>query len=313
MTVLTKQDGVYVVKPGDNLSRIAASQGRTLADLLAMNPQFQSNPNLIRPGQTVNYSSLTNSNIPTSTGITPPPALANTSTPANPTTNFTTALIQMLKDAQQRNTTGQANLMKQDQNITGLGLNDAARNFNNPLLTPNAGTSLGMSAQNEFDPMQLSIANQQKLATQNLGNITDLVNQTTKAYQDEQDRAERAKSELADAEYKKQVLAETIRAHKADESTGGNTKFTAAATIPEFTKQFESETGRAKGENTDNYVSPQTWMAARTLWGIRGGSDSSFVSNFKKYLNPLSYGLVGFKEPTGDVSPEMQALLDGLQ
>lgn len=43
----------YTVKSGDNLSTIAQRNGLTLAQLLALNPQFASNPNLIRPGQTV--------------------------------------------------------------------------------------------------------------------------------------------------------------------------------------------------------------------------------------------------------------------
>lgn len=46
----------YTVKSGDTLSGIAAKQGTTLADILASNPQYQQNPNLIRPGQIVNLS-----------------------------------------------------------------------------------------------------------------------------------------------------------------------------------------------------------------------------------------------------------------
>lgn len=44
----------YIVKSGDNLSSIAQRNGLTLQQLIALNPQFASNPNLIRPGQTVN-------------------------------------------------------------------------------------------------------------------------------------------------------------------------------------------------------------------------------------------------------------------
>lgn len=43
----------YTVKSGDTLSRIAQQNGMTLAQLIAQNPQFASNPNAIRPGQTV--------------------------------------------------------------------------------------------------------------------------------------------------------------------------------------------------------------------------------------------------------------------
>ena len=45
--------GSYTVKSGDTLSRIASRNNMTLAQLLKLNPQFRSNPNLIHPGQTV--------------------------------------------------------------------------------------------------------------------------------------------------------------------------------------------------------------------------------------------------------------------
>ena len=43
----------YTVQSGDTLSAIARRNGLTLAQLLAQNPQFAANPNVIRPGQTV--------------------------------------------------------------------------------------------------------------------------------------------------------------------------------------------------------------------------------------------------------------------
>ncbi len=46
----------YIVKSGDNLSTIAKQNGLSLSQLIALNPQFASNPNLIRPGQTVALS-----------------------------------------------------------------------------------------------------------------------------------------------------------------------------------------------------------------------------------------------------------------
>lgn len=44
----------YTVRSGDTLSQIASRNGMSLSQLLALNPQFKSNPNLIKPGQTVN-------------------------------------------------------------------------------------------------------------------------------------------------------------------------------------------------------------------------------------------------------------------
>ena len=43
----------YTVKSGDNLTNIAGAHDESLNRLLRMNPQFQSNPNLIYPGQRV--------------------------------------------------------------------------------------------------------------------------------------------------------------------------------------------------------------------------------------------------------------------
>lgn len=45
--------GSYTVQAGDTLSAIAAKSGMSMSQLLAANPQFASNPNLIRPGQSV--------------------------------------------------------------------------------------------------------------------------------------------------------------------------------------------------------------------------------------------------------------------
>lgn len=46
----------YTISSGDTLSAIAAKNGLTLQQLIALNPQYASNPNLIYPGQTVNLS-----------------------------------------------------------------------------------------------------------------------------------------------------------------------------------------------------------------------------------------------------------------
>lgn len=44
----------YAVKSGDTLSKIAQQQGMSVIDLINQNPQYQQNPNLIRPGEMVN-------------------------------------------------------------------------------------------------------------------------------------------------------------------------------------------------------------------------------------------------------------------
>jgi len=52
-----------IVQPGDNLSTIAATNGITLAVLLANNPQFQANPGLIHPGDVVHMPDQTGTTI----------------------------------------------------------------------------------------------------------------------------------------------------------------------------------------------------------------------------------------------------------
>lgn len=236
----------------------------------------------------VNYDSLTGAKLaPGGTTLSRPMGSVPFTLPSGPSASpsrvsFTTALLQLLKDAQNRNTTGQASLMKQSQGINGLGLNDARMNFRNKNLAPNSGTSLGMSAQNEFDPLQLSIENQQKLASQNLGNITDLVKQTSSDYQDEQDRIARAKEKSS------------------------NMTFDTQANISHQVSAFERIKGAPYTDDTgkvvtthDNYVAPEAWTAALNNWMINGGTYASFVSNFKRYLNPASYELVGIGTETG--------------
>lgn len=44
----------YTVRSGDTLSAIASRNNMSLKDLLDLNPQYQANPNLIRPGEAVN-------------------------------------------------------------------------------------------------------------------------------------------------------------------------------------------------------------------------------------------------------------------
>lgn len=225
MATLTKNaNGEYQVVPGDTLTKIASTQGRTLAELLAQNPQYASNPNLIKPGDVVkfgnnaepSYSALTagqfNNSAPipsTSTVPSPVPSPYVSQNTTDPKTNFTKALIDILKNAQQQSQAGQAKLMLQGQNVIGKGLADSARIFSNPELTPSAGTSLGLSAQNQFEPLTLSIENQQKLATQNLGNLKDIISMTKDDFERQLDNARQ-----------EAVLQETIRHNKASENLG---------------------------------------------------------------------------------------------
>jgi hypothetical protein len=67
--------------------------------------------------------------------------------------------------------------------------------------------------------------------------------------------------------------------------------FNTSTAISSVTPQMESVKGG------DGYIDPQKWVAARNNWMTLGGTQASFNSNFKSYLNPESYGIAGFKVP----------------
>lgn len=65
----------YTVRSGDTLSAIAGRNNMSLKDLLAINPQYQANPNLIRPGESINLQD------PNTPNYTPDPAQGQNYTP----------------------------------------------------------------------------------------------------------------------------------------------------------------------------------------------------------------------------------------
>jgi LysM repeat protein len=79
ITTPVKNGTSHTVAAGDTLSSIAAKNKMSLADLLNLNPQFKTNPNLIKPGQTV---TLGGSAIPSATPISPAAPVTPTINPA---------------------------------------------------------------------------------------------------------------------------------------------------------------------------------------------------------------------------------------
>jgi len=232
----------------------------------------------LAPGATTlsspSYSNLVASP-PDQNGAVPTPLA-----PVNPTTvSFTQALLQILKDAQDRNSAGQSTLTAQSNQIKGQGLADAAANFQNPLLAPSSGTSLGMSAQNAFDPATGAIEKQQTDAKDNLSNITDIIKQSSSDYNAEQDRIQKANEAAAKP------------ANMTFDTQGNIAHQTSAFELLKNAPYVHSD-GTMKSDN-DGYVSPQAWQAALTNWQANGGSYTEFVSNFKRYVNPDSYDLLG--------------------
>lgn len=80
-------------------------------------------------------------------------------------------------------------------------------------------------------------------------------------------------------------------------STGGgktgSSKFNVSTGISKVGPQMKNAAG------ADGYIDPDQWVAARQNWNALGGTDASFNSNFKKYLNPASYAKAGFTAPKG--------------
>ena len=113
--VVTPVDtGVRVVKAGDTLGAIAVEAGISLSKLLELNPQFQADPNLIRPGESVNLPGLEETPAPVvpptpkTPEITPPaptPTPVSTPTPA-PTSAYTgSSIVDYLKSIGQDSST----------------------------------------------------------------------------------------------------------------------------------------------------------------------------------------------------------------
>lgn len=75
--VVAPTGGNYAVKSGDTLSRIASSNGMSLQQLLALNPQYQANPSLIKVGASLNLGGGTAGG-----GGTAKPAVASGGLPA---------------------------------------------------------------------------------------------------------------------------------------------------------------------------------------------------------------------------------------
>ncbi len=288
--------------PDDPTNKFNTATGQLNPKYVGATPSYSG----LAPGVTPSYNSQNSGvtfNIPDKVGGQ---TTSSIQTPSS-TVNFTTALIQMLKEAQGRDATGQASLMKQSQGIIGQGLNDATRNFNNPLLAPNSGTSLGLSAQNQFDPLTLSIANQQKLATQNLGNITDVLKQTSTDYQNEQDRLSKEREDAL---------------NRAASAGNPYTNYSAKQAVAQSIDQkkialYFSKAGKEK-RDAQGYITPEEYRNAKAQWIIDGYAGNDFDAIFNGVINPANaqeYG-VGFQTKVSSnsgISPEMEALLNSLK
>ena len=131
----------------------------------------------------------------------------------SPTSNFTSELMKILRNAQVQQQAGQAGLMKQQQNITGTGLNMANQINTQDIeqLNPQDIVGLRRGAIGAVQPGELSVENQIKLSNAGFANVNDLVDKTLGSYENEQNR-------IAEQQYRNAMLAETIRNNRAEEA-----------------------------------------------------------------------------------------------
>ncbi len=257
MTTLIKQNGTYVIKPGDDLTKIASSQGRSVSDLLSLNPQYKANPNLILPGQTLNLGgtapSLDNSTLSpqvNASNYTLPAVSNNTSRspvanspmtvnlPDTPGSSITTQgsapvnnqnsgsladiMTKIFKDYQ-TNAAGQYTgnntaLLKGKENIDATNSDVYSQDFNNANISNAARLSLLGGDQGLQSSGLKSITDQQQANQAHYNTSNDILKTTEDTYNKEQDRIKAAAQSAADQAYKDKLLAETIRHNKAGEA-----------------------------------------------------------------------------------------------
>lgn len=204
--------GEYQVQTGDTLSRIASSQGRTLAELLSQNPQFARNPNLIHPGDVVKFG---NNAQPSYQGLQG--GVQNQQPQPQAPMGLNEILTQMFKGAQKQYTGNQAALLGGQEAIDKTSAETYSGDLANANITNEARLSLLGQADNLQNPALRSIESQQKMNESRYNSTNDMIKSTQDAYDKEQNRIAQAQSDLADAQYKAQMLAETIRSNKASE------------------------------------------------------------------------------------------------
>ena len=89
-------------------------------------------------------------------------------------------------------------------------------------------------------------------------------------------------------------IAEIKREREKDIKKTGSKK--TSVSIGTFSTKMEG----IKGE--DGFIDPGAWFAARSTWLKNNGTLSAFNSNFKIYLNPLSYEKAGFPKDKNNKS-----------
>src|SRR3990167_3469511 len=141
------------------------------------------------------------------------------------TENFTAALMKILKDAQTQQQAGQAGLLKQQQDITGTGLDlsNTINTQNIEQLNPENIIGLRRGAIGAVQPGELSVENQIRLSNAGFENVNQLIEKTLGSYEKEQERTQRQRERQEDLSFRERQFAEAQRVSnlKLGEKGGG--------------------------------------------------------------------------------------------
>jgi|GEM_PF-4281196 len=302
MSRIDKKTGNIIVQKGDSLSRIAKSSGRSLSDLLVANPRYKSNPDLIQPNDVIkspigpalpsgpSYDSLTQSS-------NQPQGPASLPENTGGGESMSAILKQILQRSQQSASDefigNDVALRAGGEQIDQTNADIYSQDLENANISNAARLSLLGNDGSIQNSGLRSIENQQRNNLNKYNAATDTIDSAQKAYQDEQDRAF---DERKFEEDKRQFGIKAAQdAQKASEKAN-EIDFDKTTNVSETAKIFTE----IKGE--DNYIDPAVWMQTRDSWQSNGGSDSSYISNFKRFLNPQSYDQAGIKDSSTSAS-----------
>lgn len=277
--------GAYTVKSGDTLSKIASTQGRTLAELLATNPQYASNPNLIRPGDVVKTggNATAGFNLPdTSTG-TPPTAMGGGTDSTSSLYGLLTKILMDNKTKAANQYTGNTTALLQGQeNIGATNAGVYSQDMANANLTPQARLSLLGQAGGLQSPGLKSIENQMRMNEAHYNTAVDQYKAVQDAYNKEQDRILSAKQH-----------AETLAASQNDPYKNYSAKLAVAQADDQKKIAQSFSEAPATMRDSQGYITPEVYRNAKARWIIAGYAGNDFDNIFNGVINPTKAQLYG--------------------
>ena len=210
----------------------------------------------------------------------------STTTGSDPNQLVIKAVMNMLKAAQAGNqgitdkylkSSGQ--LEAAGQLATNRGLQGASDVMTGPVYNPLNLVKMASEAEGVYNPSILA-------ADRQLSQLAKVYGAQSDIYKNVVDTAQK-------------IYEEEMKKEKKTTTGSSSTK--------DVISSMSSAMNKVKG--SDGYISPEDWLAARQKWQeVFGLSDSSFISNFKRYLNPASYALANVQATESDPVAEAAAL-----